>query len=75
MEPNFLVVWQELRKALAHRNNILKSGCSSNELNYWDKMVSEKSHEMDLSRKQIVDKLNNHLRSSSLSEDLGGVCV
>lgn len=73
VEPNFLVVWQELRKALAHRNNILKSGCSSDQLNYWDKMVSEKSHEMDLSRKQIVDKLNNYLSSSSLSEDLGGV--
>ena len=73
VEPGFLIVWQELRKALAHRNNILKSSRSLDQLAYWDKMVSEKSCQMDLRRKQIVGKLNDYLRNSSLSEDLGGV--
>ena len=73
VEPGFLVVWHELRKALAHRNNILKSSRSSSQLTYWDKMVSEKSYEVDLCRKEIVNKLNNYLSNSGLSKDLGGV--
>ena len=73
VKPSFLSIWQELRRALAQRNNVLKSGYSSNQLCYWDKLVSEKSNEMDAYRKEIVDKVNYFLTKSTLKEELGDV--
>ena len=73
VKPSFLSIWNELRRALAQRNNILKSGRSRDQLCYWDKLVSEKSNEMDVYRKQVVDKLNRFLATSVLKEELGEV--
>ncbi len=73
VKPSFLSVWQELRKAISHRNNILRSGRSQDQICYWNHLVNEKSNEIDSYRRQIVGKLNSFLTTSTLGEELGDI--
>ena len=66
VKPSFINLWKDLRKALGHRNNLLKSGFSRSELSFWNQVVCERSIQMDLHRREIVKEINFFLAESIL---------
>ena len=75
VKPSFINLWKDLRKALGHRNNLLKSGFSRGELSFWNQVVCERSIQMDLHRREIVKEINFFLAESILNEELGEIAI
>ncbi len=75
VKPSFLSLWKDLRKALGHRNSLLRSGCSTRQIGYWDQIINIRSHEIDASRREVVGSLNHYLADSILKEELGLVSI
>ncbi len=62
VEPGYLTDWRRFRRALKQRNAALKTGGSADELDGWDKELSDCGAVVDAAREGVFEIAEPHLR-------------
>lgn len=57
VEHTFITLWKRIEKILVHRNTLLRSKESSNQIQAWDIELSDLSNKIDKLRKEYLSKL------------------
>lgn len=58
VEPTFFAIWQQFKRSLSQRNQLLRDRGSSSELDSWNKLFLESANQLDAFRKSYVASLS-----------------
>ena len=61
VEPTFFATWRQFKRSLSQRNQLLRDGCSSQELRSWDTLYAEAAEKISQFRGQYVESLRTAL--------------
>ncbi|MFT6874951.1 MAG: DNA replication and repair protein RecF [Granulosicoccus sp.] len=69
VEPTFFSIWQQFKRSLSQRNQLLRVHASLSELNSWDSLFLESANQIDEFRKSYVESLAVALQKRIISMD------
>ena len=68
VEPTFFSIWQQFKRSLSQRNQLLRTHGSASELDSWNSLFLDSANQMDEFRKSYVESL-----STALEKRLGAM--